>query len=95
MSGPTAGLAFPQWGCFHQLCVYPSSLAHPSACTGSLFSLPALLRGLHSTESRNPSGLCECVCVCVYMLYSFILLALTEELPLKDLNGADRLVQTD
>lgn len=86
MLGRTAGLAFPQRGCFHQLCVYPSTLAHPSACTGSLFSLPALLRGLRSTESRNPSDLC--VCVCVYMLYSFMLLALTEELPLKDLNGA-------
>lgn len=67
--GPTAGLAFPQWGCFHQLCVYPSALAHPSACTGSLFSLPALLRGLRSTESRNPSDLC--VCVHAVLFYSF------------------------
>lgn len=69
MSGPTAGQAFPQWGCIHQLCVYPSSLAHPSACTGSLFSLPALLRGLRSTESRNPSGLC--VCVHAVLFYTF------------------------
>lgn len=37
-------------------------LAHPSACTGSLFSLPALLRGLCSRESHNPSGLCVCTC---------------------------------
>lgn len=101
MLGPTAGLAFPQWGCFLQLCVYPSTLAHPSACTGSLFSLPGLLRGLRSTESHNPSGfslslyVSVCVCVCAHILDSFMLFALTEELPLKNLNWANLLVQTD
>lgn len=65
-------------------------LAHPSARTGSLFSLPALLRGLCGPESHNPSGLC--VCVHAVLFYA---LALAEESPPKELNGAKRLVQTD
>ena len=60
--GPTAGQAVPQWGPFHQLCIYSSLWLTPSACTGSLFSLPALLRGLCGRESRNPSGLRVCTC---------------------------------
>ncbi len=66
-------------------------LAHPSACTGSLFSLPALLRGLCSRESHNPSGLSVCTC---FALLCFGSLALAEESLLKELNGAKRLVQT-
>lgn len=60
-------------------------LAHPSACTGSLFSLPALLRGLSGQESRNPSGLCVCMCFALLCLSSL----------LKELNGAKHLVQTE
>lgn len=54
--GPTMG-PFPS--AFYLLV----PLAHPSTCTGSLFSLPALLRGLCGRESHNPSALRMCTCL--------------------------------
>lgn len=69
--GPYCWSGIPTMGPFPSALYLLIPLAHPSACTGSLFSLPALLRGLCGPESRNPSGLC--VYVCVYVLYSFML----------------------
>lgn len=90
--GPYCWSGGPTMGPFPSALYLLVPLAHPSACTGSLFSLPALLRGLCGRESRNPSGLCVCTC---FALLCFSSLALAEEPLLKELNGAKRLVQTD
>lgn len=60
--GPYRWSGIPTLGPFPSALCLLIPLAHPSACTGSLFSLPALLRGLCGWESHNPSGLCVCTC---------------------------------
>lgn len=60
--GPYRWSGGPTMGPFPSALYLLIPLAHPSACTGSLFSLPALLRGLSGQESHNPSGLRVCTC---------------------------------
>lgn len=60
--GPYCWSGGPTMGPFPSALYLLVPLAHLSACTGSLFSLPTLLRGLCGRESHNPSGLCVCMC---------------------------------
>lgn len=60
--GPYCWSGGPTMGPFPSALYLHVPLAHLSACTGSLFHLPALLRGLCVRESHNPSGLRVCTC---------------------------------
>lgn len=64
--GPYWWSGIPTLGPFPSALYLLIPLVHPSACTGSLFSLPALLRGLYGPESCNPSGLSVYMCVCMH-----------------------------
>lgn len=58
--GPCCWSGGPTMGPFLSALYLLVPLAQPSARTGSLFSLPVLLRGLCGRESGNPSDLCVC-----------------------------------